>query len=177
MSQSPLACTSHSTGSLTSCAPPLVKVSQASVSHTFSCSYYPLGDGRMFRHCSKLVGSVHAFLCCCSHTGRCVSTCIVVIITCHPAATLTVAIHIYRTHPALCCAHALSSNTSLHACNSQRPLACMSRVSIPHALLPAFDTGFPTCMSPNKVAIMPCARFRPVWLQKPSSEYRNKCIS
>jgi hypothetical protein len=34
-----------------------------------------------------------------------------------------------------------------------------------------------TCMSPDKVAIMPCARFRPVWLQNPSSEYRIKCIS
>jgi hypothetical protein len=27
-------------------------------------------------------------------------------------------------------------------------------------------------MSPDKVETMPCARFRPVWLQKPSSEYR-----
>jgi hypothetical protein len=33
-----------------------------------------------------------------------------------------------------------------------------------------------TCMSPDKVGIMPCARFRPVWLQKPSSEYQIKCM-
>jgi hypothetical protein len=33
-----------------------------------------------------------------------------------------------------------------------------------------------TCMSPDKVAIMPCAKFRPVWLQNPISEYRNKYI-
>jgi hypothetical protein len=33
-----------------------------------------------------------------------------------------------------------------------------------------------TCMSPNNVANMSCARFRPVWLHKPSSEYRSKPI-
>jgi hypothetical protein len=32
-------------------------------------------------------------------------------------------------------------------------------------------------MSPDKVAILPYARSRPVRLQKSSSEYRNKCIS
>jgi hypothetical protein len=31
-------------------------------------------------------------------------------------------------------------------------------------------------MCPDKVAIMPCARFRPVWIEKTSSEYREKWI-
>jgi hypothetical protein len=50
-------------------------------------------------------------------------------------------------------------------------------LSVPHSTSVRAFRQHIQCPDIDKVAIMPCARFRLVWLQKPSSDDIKKCIS